>query len=344
MPRLIPIMLIHGFDGAPSHWIESGFRQHLIVNGDLDPNLVRTFDYGVAEDGTYNNRGDVRQVASRLAGANLSTDERLLCSIDQLSDNSVARGGPTQVTLICHSLGGIICRYYLSRSTPDEWGTVYRGNIGRLITIGTPHRGAELARVTDLAPRGSLIWWCIRLLERLGLAPARPISTVEKLDDALRNQQLAQRAGPAEARVMLTDTPVYSQLHPDSPFLTDLNRPGTLPSEIQYHSVYGDIRYTVRISANRLALVDRTVSFGDLVVTASSARDIPNVPCTSYPFVDETSLSMTLTSGPTERARTSPDPVLPGVRFLDDCLPAVSHCLQLSHPGIQQAVLGMIAP
>ncbi len=94
MPRLVPIMLVHGFDGAPSTWHESGFRQHLIVNGDLDPNLVRTFDYGVAEDGTYNNRGDLRQVASRLAGVGLSPEERLLCGVDQLSDNSVARGVP----------------------------------------------------------------------------------------------------------------------------------------------------------------------------------------------------------------------------------------------------------
>src|SRR5512139_3165861 len=132
MARLIPIMLVHGFDGAPSTWNESGFRQYLISNGDLDPNLVRTFDYGVAPDGTYNNRGDLREVASRLAGANLAAEERLLCSVDQLSDNSVARGGPAEVTLIAHSLGGIICRYYLSRNTADEWGTVYRGNVGRL--------------------------------------------------------------------------------------------------------------------------------------------------------------------------------------------------------------------
>ena len=208
---------------------------------------MRTFDYGVAEDGTYNNRGDLRQVASRLAGANLSPEERLLCSVDQLSDNSVARGGPPRSHADRHSLGGIICRYYLSRSAPDEWGTVYRGNVGRLITIGSPHRGRELARVTDLAPRGSLIWWFIRLLERLGLAPARPATAVEKLDEALRKptDRAASGAshglGPRPAS-LLTDTPVYRQLHPDSPLLADLNRPGTMPDDIRCHTVYGDIR------------------------------------------------------------------------------------------------------
>lgn len=338
MPRLIPIMLIHGFDGAPSAWIESGFRQYLIANGDLDPNLVRTFDYGIAEDGTYNNRGDLRQVASRLAGANLTPEERLLCSVDQLSDNSVARGGPSQVTLISHSLGGIISRYYLSRAEPDAWGTVYRGNVGRVITIGSPHRGVELARLTDLAPRGSPAWWFIRLLERLGLAPARPASTVEKLADALRDQQLAQRVPTTpdypEPRVLLTDTPVYRQLHPDSPLLADLSKPHMMPDHIRCYALYGDIVYTVRITAHRLTLVNHTVSFGDLVVEAASARDIPNVPCASYPFLDGETMDLSLNIGPATAEE----------RSIMEHLPAVSHNRQLANPAFQQAALGILAP
>ena len=55
------------------------------------PTLVRIFRYGVAEDGTYNNRGDLRRIASRLAGVGLTEEERLACSVDQLSADSVAR-------------------------------------------------------------------------------------------------------------------------------------------------------------------------------------------------------------------------------------------------------------
>jgi pimeloyl-ACP methyl ester carboxylesterase len=339
MPRLIPILLVHGFDGAPATWMESGFRQHLIVHGDLDPNLVRVFDYGVAEDGTYNNRGDLRQVASRLAGANLSAEERLLCSVDQLSDNSVARGGPPAVTLIAHSLGGIICRYYLSRSSPDQWGGIYRGNVGRLITIGSPHRGVDLARILELAPRGSPLW-IIRLLERLGLAPARPASTVEQLGAALRSQQLEQQAAAkgespfAEPRVLLTDSPIYAQLHPDSPVLAELNRPGTMPEHVKCYTVYGDIRYSVRITANRLTLIDHTVSFGDLLVPAASAGAIPHVAGAPLPFVDGMSMHLTLTTAP---AQAEP-------RALEDHLPSISHNRQLADPGIQQAVLEIVAP
>ncbi len=103
------------FNGDPGDWTDGGFRQYLVEHGGLDPELVRVFRYGVAEDGTYNNRGDLRQISSRLAGVGLSDAEKLTCSVDQLSADSAARGGPAQVTLIAHSLGGIISRYYLSR-------------------------------------------------------------------------------------------------------------------------------------------------------------------------------------------------------------------------------------
>ncbi|MGE5603157.1 MAG: esterase/lipase family protein [Nitrososphaerales archaeon] len=340
MPRLIPIMLVHGFDGLPSTWIESGFRQNLIDNGDLDPNLIRTFDYGIAADGTYNNRGDLREVASRLSGTNLPPEERLLCSVDQLSDNSVARGGPPGVTLIAHSLGGIICRYYLSRNTPDKWGTLYGGKVARLITIGSPHRGVDLARVTDLAPRGSPLWWFIRLLERLGLAPAKPASAVERLSDALRRQQMEQRVatvqppGDVGPRVLLTDSPVYAQLRPDSRVLAELNQPGKMPADVKCYTFYGDIRYSVCITTNRLTLIDYTVSLGDLLVPAASAREIPYASCTSYPFVYGESISLTLRTAPSQAE----------LRSLSDRLPSISHNSQLSDPDIQKTALSILAP
>ena len=237
MSRPLPILFIHGFNGDPGDWTDGGFRQYLLAHGDLDPDLVRLFRYGVAEDGTYNNRGDLRPIAARLAGVGLSDKERLTCSVDQLSADSVARGGPAQVTLIAHSLGGIISRYYLSRTTPDEFGTVYRGNVGRLITIASPHRGVDLARLTELAPRGSLGWQFIRLLEKLGLAPALPAQSVEAWGATLNQAQLTARAQVApellpDSRVLLTDTPIYQQLHPDSPVLAELNRPGTMPANV----------------------------------------------------------------------------------------------------------------
>lgn len=333
----LPVMFIHGFNGDPGDWTDGGFRQYLLERGGLDPDLVRIFRYGVAEDGTYNNRGDLRQIASRLAGAGLSEPERGHSSVDQLSADSVARGGPAQVTLIAHSLGGIISRYYLSRREPDQFGTVYRGNVGRLITIGSPHRGVDLLRLTALAPRNSLIWRFIRLLERLGLAPALPASEVEAWEAALHESELAERGrivpeALPDSRVLLTDTPIYQQLAPDSPLLAELNRPGTLPAAVEAHTVYGDIRLGVRITAAGLKLVDETVSFGDMAVPAHSACEIPGARCTPHPFVTEKRLEMTLRLRPAEA----------GTRSLAAFLPDTAHAKLLANPAVHQEVLSLL--
>jgi len=334
MSRPLPILFIHGFNGDPGDWTDGGFRQYLLEHGGLDPDLVRLFRYGVAEDGTYNNRGDLRPIASRLAGVGLSDKDRLTCSVDQLSADSAAQGGPAQVTLIAHSLGGIISRYYLSRTTPDEFGTVYRGNVGRLITIASPHRGVDLARLTELVPRGSLGWWFIRLLEKLGLAPALPAQAVEGWEATLNEAQLAERAQVApemlpDARVLLTDTPIYQQLAPDSPLLAELNQPGTLPASVDCHCFYGDILVRVAVRVAGLWLVDHTTSFGDLAVPAYSARVIPNVQSAPHPFVTQKSLEWTLRVAPSEDE----------ARALADYMPETQHGKLLSNPAVQEGVL-----
>lgn len=339
MSRPLPIMFIHGFNGDPGDWTDSGFRQYLLAQGGLNPGLVRLFRYGVAPDGTYNNRGDLRQIAARLAGVGLSDAESLTSSLDRLSADSVAQGGPAQVTIIAHSLGGIISRYYLSRSQADSFGGVYRGNVGRLITIGSPHRGVDLLHLTRLTPRNSLGWRLIRLLERLGLAPALPASAVKAWEEAFNQQQAAARTrlapaaiGPP-ARVLLTDTPIYEQLAPDSPLLAELNRPGTLPGGIECHCFYGDTRVTLHVQAGAVTLLDETVSLGDFAVPAHSAREIPGTSATSHPYVTERRLTLTL--------RSAPRPA--DERSLNAILPDTAHANLLSNPAVHDAVLALLS-
>ncbi len=340
MSRPLPILFIHGFNGDPGDWTDGGFRGYLIEHGDLDPDLVRLFRYGVAEDGTYNNRGDARQIASRLAGVGVNEHDLPSCSVDRLSADSVAKGGPAQVTLIAHSLGGILSRYYLSRREPDEFGAVYRGNVGRLITIGTPHRGVDLLRLTRFTPRGSLPWRFLRLLEKWGLAPALPAQAIEDWEAALNQRQLAERAtvapelGLPGTRVLLSDTPIYQQLAPDSPLITALNRPGTLPEGVDCHCFYGDIRLrvTVSLSPGGLTLLDETVSFGDMAVPAQSAREIPAAQSTPHPYVTEFSRSLTLRLAPAE----------PEARSLWASLPDTAHGKLLANPAVQGAVLTLL--
>lgn len=60
-----------------------------------------------------------------------------------LADQAVTQGGATSLTLIAHSMGGLVSRYFLESG-------LYAGKPGlkavrRLLTLGTPHRGAPLA-------------------------------------------------------------------------------------------------------------------------------------------------------------------------------------------------------
>jgi pimeloyl-ACP methyl ester carboxylesterase len=340
MARPLPILFIHGFNGDPGDWTDGGFRQYLLAHGDLDPDLVRLFHSGNAPDGTYNNRGDLRQIAARLGGAGLTEAEVPNSSLDRLSADSVAKGGPAQVTVIAHSLGGIIGRYYLSHSSPDEFGTLYRGNVGRLITIGSPHRGVDLMRLTDLAPRNSLPWRFIRLLERLGLSPARPGETVDTWDQELQRQQREARAawsagaGSTEAGVFLTDTPIYQQLRPDSPLLAALNQPGTMPVHVKCHTFYGDIRVGLRVTwgTGGPALLDQMESFGDLAVPAYSAREIPGAQATPHPFVTEKRIELAVRF-------VSPEPEASALAAF---LPDTAHAKLLSNPAVHAGVLSVL--
>ena len=340
MSRPLPVMLIHGFNGDPGDWTDSGFRQSLLSHGDLEPDLVRLFRYGLAEDGTYNNRGDIRQIASRLAGVGLTAEETLSCSVDRLSQDSVARGGPAGVTFIAHSMGGIISRYYLSCAAPDEFGAVYRGHVGRLIQIASPNLGVELAKIASLIPRGSLGWYLLRFLEKLGLAPALPAEAIEAWEADLNTRQIEERATLAPelagegGRVLLTDTPAYSQLSPDSPLLAALNAPGTMPEHVECHTFWGDIRVRVRVTlgAGGLAFLDHTVSFGDLAVPAASAMEIPYVSATRHPYVTEKCVEFTLRVGPVEAES----------RSLAALLPDTSHARLLSNPAVQDGVLAVL--
>ena len=88
-------------------------------------------------------------------------DQPPFASIDTMGDllaervNEVLRTtGAAQLTLVAHSMGGLICRAYLRRHGGD--------NVDQLITMGSPHQGtfhARLARgANGLQMRSSNVW------------------------------------------------------------------------------------------------------------------------------------------------------------------------------------------
>ena len=361
MVRPLPILMVHGFNGDPWDWTggrppagSGGLRRALLAGGELDPDLVRLFRFGSAADGTYNNRGDLRQIASRLAGVGLSESEAVLSSVDRLSEDSLARGGPPQVTLIAHSLGGIICRYYLSCSQPDEFGTRYSGKVGRLIQIASPNRGVDLLRLTKLIPTKSLPWRLIRFLERLGLAPALPGQAIDAWEAMLAQDQIAERVrlvpemgeapgAPLTAgeQVMIADSPILHQLDPDGPLLAALNRAGTMPGDVECHALYGDIRVKVRVAAGGLALLNHTQSFGDLTVPAFSAREIPGAQAMPHAFITEKRIALSLRATKDARETNALAPAEDG-GLLAGLLPDTAHGKLLVNPAVHETVLSLI--
>src|SRR5512143_970273 len=86
----------------------------------------------------------------------------ITCAYDWRKDNRVAaetlakcisstaelHGPDTEISIIAHSMGGLISRYYLESDKFSSRQGFY--NVRRLITLGTPHRGAPLALTAAL--------------------------------------------------------------------------------------------------------------------------------------------------------------------------------------------------
>jgi pimeloyl-ACP methyl ester carboxylesterase len=359
--RPLPLLMVHGFNGDPWDWTggrppagSGGLRRALISAGELDPDLVRLFRYGIAADGTYNNRGDLRQIASRLTGVGLDASETIHSSVDRLSADSVARGGPPHVTLIAHSLGGIIGRYYLSRRQPDEFGTLYAGKVGKLIQIASPNRGVDLLRLTKLIPGDSLSWRLLRALEKLGLAPALPGEALEAWEAMLAQEQITERARlipelsrsngeplTAGEQGMIVDSPILHQLDPDGPLLAALNKAGTMPDHVECHTLYGDIRVSVRVAAGGLTLLNHTQSFGDLTVPVFSAREIPGAHATPRAFITEKNIALSLRAAgdtPSAGSLTPKEEAL----LLAGLLPDTAHGKLLVNPDVHKEVISVV--
>ena len=80
------------------------------------------------------------------------------------------RSGADKVALVAYSAGGLVARAYLQGALP---GLAYRGDVDRLITVSTPHMGAEMA-----ASVGDLLGTRVH-----SLRPGAPL--IKRLDDVL---------------------------------------------------------------------------------------------------------------------------------------------------------------
>jgi pimeloyl-ACP methyl ester carboxylesterase len=106
-----PVILLHGFAMNRTNWLWLGRRLAARGIGPL---------YGTS----YFSPQPVRRSAVLLA---------------RFVERVCAREKAERVDVVAHSLGGVVARYYIERLDGAK-------RIGRLVTIGSPHRGTVVAR------------------------------------------------------------------------------------------------------------------------------------------------------------------------------------------------------
>jgi len=117
-----PVLLVHGYG------CNSGYWAHLIARLDAE---------GISYGGV-----DLEPMFAPL--------DDYAPALAQAVDRLRAATGAPRVTLVAHSMGGLVCRAYL-RAHGD-------GQVARVITLGSPHRGTRLAALGIGANARQLRW------------------------------------------------------------------------------------------------------------------------------------------------------------------------------------------
>lgn len=164
-PCARPVVLVHGVLVNDGVWF--GFRRSLVREGVAS---VYTINYGPPH-------ADIEHFAGQLA-----------TKIDAVCANT----GASRVVLICHSMGGLVARTYLRR----HGGT----RIERIITIGTPHHGSNLAwsfpgrSLAQMRPGNP---WLAELNRAEGDAPV-PITSIWSRHDSMVVPQASSELAGAD--------------------------------------------------------------------------------------------------------------------------------------------------
>ena len=127
-----PVVLVHGWTGSPADWgrpTDPNSMFHAVAS--VPHTYVRTFDYAQWATSWVDNP----HIGPALAGF-----------IDCLAQTSIKHGGLGKVVLVDHSMGGLATRFAANMTVG---GRKVSGEIGLVITLGTPNLGSGWANVAD---------------------------------------------------------------------------------------------------------------------------------------------------------------------------------------------------
>lgn len=146
-----PIIFIHGLNSSALAWAEasSSFKDFLVKNGGWTFGGTPTYDTTAKKVNGILGSGDFYTLdfsVNPYFGLDLQGGE-LSAIIQAVLSNNPGKG---KVILVAHSMGGLVAREYLQGLSRD-FGTLqyipYRGDVDKLITVGTPHQGSDIAAI-----------------------------------------------------------------------------------------------------------------------------------------------------------------------------------------------------
>ena len=133
----VPIILVHGvWSSSYESWEFTGFKQFLQRNGFC----VSTVDYKDYNDKTFNPNAEPKIGNQAIAALKSKIQE-------VLEEQNKKYISVSQVDIVAHSMGGLIARGLCQQNGYKAKENYMKGQIRRLITIGTPHFGADLAEI-----------------------------------------------------------------------------------------------------------------------------------------------------------------------------------------------------
>lgn len=198
--------------------------------------LVLTFDY-------ENLNTKIEVTAARLA--------------DKLKAAGITPGSGKKITILAHSMGGLVCRYFIEN---------LQGNkvVSQLIMAGTPNGGSAIAKLTNY--RDFLI-----PIITLAINSAWGIPAAGVLLAILKHSKMV--------------TPTLEQMYIDHPdgFLKNLAK--TADPGVRYSIVAGNLHDFLNSNAEQKALMDKLLGLGgklfygkepnDLAVSIESIKAVP---------------------------------------------------------------------
>jgi pimeloyl-ACP methyl ester carboxylesterase len=133
----VPVVLVHGiWTNSTLSWVKSNFSSALEKLG----YNVSLADYGRYNATTFDpisisNKGNYGIDSMR----NITKE-----TLHKYHDNGIAA---SQVDVVAHSMGGLMARGFTQQADYKNLNNSMQGYIHRLITIGTPHYGGNLAKI-----------------------------------------------------------------------------------------------------------------------------------------------------------------------------------------------------